>query len=1264
MPSACAGTLPWQESAERSYRAAAEHPEDGRILAQAGGYRLLHGHDPAGARNWLLAALERGAKVELALGHLGLLTRDYELLARAIAGADPSRHTPDEVEALVGIAGLLWGKDARAGATPPDAVATLERVAAPGDTALEAARTEARLQLAAAAWTRGDDPAFRAALTRAGVVSQWRLCAPCQADDLIARPLGARERARQGFHLREVATWQSRSAELAQDLVDLGPEGGTGLAEAWVALPEGAEPRELVARLESDVPAWLYVGGQPVVSVLNGDASTRRQRAVHLAVPAGPIRLLVEARSPGDRARFNLVVSHPQGLAIDLAAPAVAVNQAVQVLGYPEGYPARFEVLPPNPSPEEIIQAFHALDAWLHPPLRDPARAAWALHGLEGALSGGERPYPGLELARARLAAYDPELPSRIAAGRRRKALEAALAAWPTALGPLLDLAELEIDEDRLDAALERLQAVYRLAPEQPEPLAGLARVYEKRGWTAELRLAAADLEALGAAGPMPLQAAVGAYRSLLAPARALEVANRLEAEYPARAQLLLATLAADAGQNQGATARLRRLWDAHPDDQDAIQGLTSALRAAGELPGARGVIDAVLARRPDYAWALAEKLGIELQANNDAAALDALRRLSIARPGAPGPERLAAWLAGDEGLAGGLPDTLARLPAWRDEVARLGWEGFPAVTLSTTSLWRVRADGGVLSLTHVVRLVQRKAAADEQGELRVPQGAELLRLRTIRPDGRVLWPEMVQGKPDISFSGLEPGDVMEWAWVMADRVAPEEGGYLSGLSFSDWEIPILQGGGSALVEAPLALDHRETHGAPAPTREEVGGGWVRHTWHMNHRPSFPREPHAVSARGFFPYADLRVAGPGATDDASAWRAIVLEYAQRIERLIREGPAVLGAAREIAARTAPESLERVREAYEHIQRGLKMGESFNSFDSSGEQALAGGRGNRTLALLAVARALGLDPDVLLCAPTPAGPLPDRDRPLPNANRFFYPVLRFAEAPGMLVDPAEAYGTFGMLPEILAGAGCVGVLGPSLGVFSTLDRAIPTGKGWSFEITVSGPPGGDGVLSVRGEGFGPESANLRRVLASEGLTRVRQLWQRWLVGLWEGVGLRDANGGEPTDTDTPLGVSVDARLAGLWTADGERWRASSPIPPMVAGFFASVPELADLVLLAKRVTPLRIPSHRERVSWTFQSPPGYRVSSRLRDVQYTLEGSVRAGQTIVRFEGGLRVERWIELLPSRIEPAAYQGLRAGLSSLLAELAEPVWLERAP
>ena len=91
-------------------------------------------------------------------------------------------------------------------------------------------------------------------------------------------------------------------------------------------------------------------------------------------------------------------------------------------------------------------------------------------------------------------------------------------------------------------------------------------------------------------------------------------------------------------------------------------------------------------------------------------------------------------------------------------------WTGAGRVRLLDRIVEEVRPDGSALSLHHQLVRLSTKDAADIAGEIRLPDGAIPLSLRTLKPDGRAIEVDRHAGKEDLSFSALAPGDTVEQA--------------------------------------------------------------------------------------------------------------------------------------------------------------------------------------------------------------------------------------------------------------------------------------------------------------------------------------------------------------------------------------------------------------------------------------------------------------------------------------------------------------------
>src|SRR5262249_51186514 len=96
-----------------------------------------------------------------------------------------------------------------------------------------------------------------------------------------------------------------------------------------------------------------------------------------------------------------------------------------------------------------------------------------------------------------------------------------------------------------------------------------------------------------------------------------------------------------------------------------------------------------------------------------------------------------------------------------------------PAIVVLDRTVSRVMPDGAQLTLTHEIVRVQSKDAIDRWAEVEVPPGAEVLTLRTHKPDGTTREPEEIAGKETVSAANVAIGDYVEWETLETRSASP-----------------------------------------------------------------------------------------------------------------------------------------------------------------------------------------------------------------------------------------------------------------------------------------------------------------------------------------------------------------------------------------------------------------------------------------------------------------------------------------------------------
>ncbi len=457
-----------------------------------------------------------------------------------------------------------------------------------------------------------------------------------------------------------------------------------------------------------------------------------------------------------------------------------------------------------------------------------------------------------------------------------------------------------------------------------------------------------------------------------------------------------------------------RRLADCAPDTLAYARSLSES----GEHGKAAGAAEAVVARDPldrgarellvrELAWSgQAEKAraaALELAA----LAPNSERYQRMAEVAAANPEALldaaGARSAGRDGFyAKYRRDGVAMVASTNDRK----FSGGPAVMLVNDRVARLWEDGSVSVYVHKLTRVLDRDGIEKYGEASLPRGAQVLELRTIQADGTVVEPELSSRKASVSMPALAAGDAIDEEYVVN---YPGRGGIAAHAqafrhSFGSFDAPILYSRFVAIVPAADTGVRAESAPGIAPPRTETAGRTRVWSWKRSDIPQSVEE--VATARGeVLPDAMLEAEFHGGWTEARA------RFRDALVDALRAGPRV----RQMAARVrAQEPQARAREIFRAIANSIRSAGTFDADEMiPAEETLARGAGSRTLAVLAVARAAGLQADLVLARN--AGEIVRAPRA--SLHSYSRPLLRF-QFPGGRVAFADAETegmAFGALP---------------------------------------------------------------------------------------------------------------------------------------------------------------------------------------------------------------------------------------------------------
>ncbi len=716
---------------------------------------------------------------------------------------------------------------------------------------------------------------------------------------------------------------------------------------------------ELIAAVQGAVAMWI--DGTRVLSRGSEEWGSWQRFGAHVSVSDGRHRVLARTLTPVTSVR----ILNPDGTAAQVETdgdPRLPTTMT----------PPRL-LEDPNPI-DAIVRAVAAGDASV---AADPIVSVLAAHAaqvdqmddvasaLVGPLVDPPNAAPlALEMA-ATFVEGDPAFPedARAPRGRalRRRALARDESLWRTRLMSIVDDAEQRGPAEAVDP----LRALAERTPGEPEVLEHLALLYGRLGWHGDRMRALADLAQRFPDDVAALHAYLEALDEEGPAVEADKVAARIKKLDPdAEVDLDRALSRHD---YKAAIAELNRLKQRRPDRTEMTTRIADVLARSGDSSAAADALEKALAKHPRDAHARF-RLADLAYAKGDRGALR--RALAAAvQAGATGDDLRAAidLVEGATDLEPYRKDgrrIIRDFQAW--EKAGHHMDGTAARVLDYSAIW-VHDDGSSEMLEHEIQKLQSQEAINAESETEPPTGL-VLRLRVIKPDGRVLEPEPVAGKPTLTLPHLEVGDFIE-----LEHVTPQPGDGARGREYRGplWFFREADKGywqSEFVVVTPSNRELQiEVHGNVPPPQVKSLGTLVERSWRVDLSPPAEIEPGGPPITEFLP--SVRV-GWGISLEATL--APLVDLAQDVTPL---DPRLRAKAMEVV-RGVPASAtdERARLLYrwvlEHVQ------ENKESRESDGRRVVTGGSGSRQAAFRYMLRLVGIENELALVkdrlAPPPLG----------------------------------------------------------------------------------------------------------------------------------------------------------------------------------------------------------------------------------------------------------------------------------------------------
>jgi hypothetical protein len=563
-------------------------------------------------------------------------------------------------------------------------------------------------------------------------------------------------------------------------------------------------------------------------------------------------------------------------------------------------------------------------------------------------------------------------------------------------------------------------------------------------------------------------------------------------------------------GRTADAIAVLRRALTLDPERDDLIGDLALLLAESGHGAEAIAELGASVGRDPQDPLRRVRLADAQAAAGQREEARRTIAAALAARPDVPEVRRSARALGVPLPLDGFRVDGRAAIQAFRSSAARYA---APAVIVLDRAVTRVFGSGATMTLTHEIVRVDSKDAVDRWGEIEVPASAEILTLRTHKPDGTTREPEEIAGKESISAADLAIGDYVEWE--LLETHGPSEAfapGFLAErFFFQSFDAPMARSELVLVTPAgmPLAVDTRA--GAPQPKTETRDGADPTRTTSFlaANVPRLYAERSAVPAIEYVP--SVRASS------GVSWTAWARYLTEELHGAVRVSPEVAALAHKIAAGLGggQRGNDGARTAAAIVDWVTENVEATDELTEPAGSTLARGRGSRVTLTLALASELGLPARPVLvrsllsaeaAAPTPPQELDD----------FNDTLVAFDLNPGTLggspkrivyADLRLRHAAFGYVPPGLDGARTLSLADGAFGVA----RSSGGEDRRTIDMTIRLDERGGGSAVATEDLAGWPALEWAELVDRFGADRIRlrqDFEQRWLGVQFPGARLRE------------------------------------------------------------------------------------------------------------------------------------------------------------
>jgi tetratricopeptide (TPR) repeat protein len=769
-----------------------------------------------------------------------------------------------------------------------------------------------------------------------------------------------------------------------------------------------------------------------------------------------------------------------------------------------------------------------------------------------------------------------------------------------------------DADQRGIVEAVEPMRKLASDLPGVPQITEQLARVYGRLGWRAERMNAVKGLSERFPDDRDALALYLTALEDDGALAEADRIAGRIKQLDP-DAEVDLDRALARRDWNAAIT-ELRRLEKRRPDRKELAARIADVLMRAGDPSAAAAQLEKALAKNPndvqarfrladhDYARgdtsALRRALAAALQAGSKGTEIrDALEILE-------GASLLEPYRVNGR-------DVIREFETWEKAGKRM--DGNAARILDYAAVW-VHDDGSSEMLEHEIVRMQSQEAVDKESEQKPPEGL-VLRFRVIKPDGSILEPEPVAGKPTLTLPHLEVGDYFEMEHITEMASDGSKGKRYRGPHWFFREADKGYWRSEFIVVAPKDRPVEiETVGQTPAAKVTERGPFLERHWRVDESPPAPEEPDAPSPREFLP--SVRVGWGINLEDT------LLRYVDAASDETPLDPRLVKIATDIVKGIpASKKDERARAVYKFVGDNLQ-----DAQENDGRRVVTGRAGSRQAAFVYLMRLLGQNTELALVKSRIAMPAAGKMSEVESYDNLVARLDNGGE--GLWLTVRDKFAPFGYIPAELRGQPAIRLVA---GTPRTTTPTLGAADGVKIEGRAFLKEDGSATVELSQAYGGRMGIGLRSVFDRVPESKRTEFVEtRLLGGNLPGARLKDLRIENKDDLGAPLVLRMKAEVPQLA-------RSAGGGKLLLKQLFAV--DIAQIASLPQRQTPLLLgtSSHVE-VNFQILAPTSMRLPASLPSA--TLRDGDRSVVVKDTVEGNaLKLDRVVDIPAGRVQPGA-------------------------